>query len=169
MKTDRGANRAACPKYEALLEDYLNLDLAGADASQATEHWENCPNCRQALEDAATSVRLLRAAEPTPDPGPGFSRAVMARIRAVETDHAIGERSIFWQPFVSLAWRFAATATFALAVLVTYDAGWGRRPQPSVAAALRTQVADIFAPDPASPPANGDEVLMMVAEGGHGN
>jgi anti-sigma-K factor RskA len=167
MTTNTGDRKAACTKYEALLEDYLNGELSGAAASSATEHWKNCAGCREALDNATASVHLLRVAQPTADPGPGFSRTVMARIRATEGERT-RERSVLWQPFVALAWRFAATATLALAVLVTYDAGWGHRPQPEVAAVRPTQVADLFAPDPGIPPANGDEVLMMVAEGGHG-
>ena len=167
MKMDTGIKNAACAKYEALLEDYLSGELEVAAANIAAEHWKNCAGCRQSLEDAVASVRLLRAAEPTVDPGPGFSRMVMSRIRAAEGSRT-GERSVFWQPFVTLAWRFAATATLALGILVTYDAGWGHHPQPSVAAVRPIQATDIFAPDPANPPANGDEVLMMVAESGHG-
>jgi anti-sigma-K factor RskA len=167
MATDPGIRKAACTKYEALLEDYLGGALEGPESNNAAEHWKNCAGCRQALEDAASSVRLLRLAEPSADPEPGFSRKVMARIRAAERERT-GERTVFWQPFVSLAWRFAATATLALGVMVTYNAGWGHRPQPSVGARRPMQTADIFAPDPANPPANGDEVLMMVAESGHG-
>lgn len=168
MATDAGTRKAACTRYEAQLEDYLNGALEGSDANSATEHWKNCAGCRQALEDASSSVRLLRRAEPSADPGPGFSRSVMARIRAAEGERT-GERTVFWQPFVSLAWRFAATATLALGVMVTYNAGWGHRLQSSVGVRRPMQAADIFAPDPANQPANGDEVLMMVAESGHGN
>ncbi len=41
----------------------------------------------------------------------------MARIR-METERA--ERTGFWQPFVTFAWRFAATAMVALVILLTY-------------------------------------------------
>jgi anti-sigma-K factor RskA len=167
MAADTGLGNAACEKYEALLEDYLNGELSGADARSAAEHWENCAGCRAALQHAAASVRLLRAAEPSADPGPGFARTVMARIRAAENEMVAG-RANFWQPFVSFGWRFAATATLALVVLVTYNAGWGRRPQPKGVAVRPTDSIDIFAPEPARAPANGDEVLMMVADNGHG-
>ena len=113
-------NQAACSEFEALLEDHLTGELSGADAKKLAEHLENCAACSTALEHAAPSVELLRSVPPSPDPGPGFSRVVMARIRAEMSRR--GEQKSIWQPFISLAWRFAATATLALAVLVTFDA-----------------------------------------------
>lgn len=167
MATDMGFGIGACERYEALLEDYLNGELSGADARSAADHWQNCAGCRSALQHAAASARLLRAAGPSPDPGPGFARMVMARIRAAEGESAAG-RANFWQPFVSFGWRFAATATLALVALVTYNAGWGHRAQPNAVGMRPTITSDIFAPEPARAPANGDEVLMMVADNGHG-
>ena len=89
----------------------------------------------------------------------------MVRIRAAEQD-GIADRASFWQPFVRVGWRFAATATLALGVLVTYDAGWGRHTQRNLQNA-GPAMSDIFAPDPANPPASRDEVLMMEAETNH--
>lgn len=168
MAGDTEFRSTACEKYETLLEDYLSGELSGADAKSAVEHWQNCAGCRTALQQAAASLRLLRGAGPSADPGPGFVRAVMARIRAVENESIAGPAS-FWQPLVSFGWRFAATVTLALAVLVTYNAGWGRRMEPKVATARPTDSIDIFAPEPASAPVNRDEVLMMVADNGYGN
>jgi len=166
MPRDMGLGNAACEQYEALLEDYLNGELSAADAKVAAEHWQSCAGCRAALQHAAASLRLLRAAESSADPGPGFARMVIARIRAAEIDQA-ARRSSFWQPLVSFGWRFAATATLALGVLVSYNAGWGRRLQPNVATARPTDGIDIFAPEPARAPVNRDEVLMMVADNSH--
>jgi len=162
MATDWSTTSAACEKYEALLEDYLNGDLSAADAKTAAEHWQNCAGCRAALQHAAASLRLLRVAGPTADPGPGFARVVMARIREKSAGGAN-----FWQPFVSFGWRFTATATLALAVFVSYNAGWGHLLQPKVTTARPTESMDLFAPEPARVPANGDEVLMMVADNSH--
>jgi anti-sigma factor RsiW len=148
-----------CHTQEALLEDYLNGEL-----SAGTEHLEKCPACRTALEQATMSVRLLRLREPSPDPGPGFARRVIVRIRAAENER-VALRANFWQPFVSFGWRFAATATLALVALVSYNVGWRHRAQPNMATARPT--VDIFAPDPARVPVTGDEVLMMVADTGH--
>ncbi|HKV03523.1 MAG TPA: zf-HC2 domain-containing protein [Candidatus Acidoferrales bacterium] len=160
--------KTACRKYEALLEDYLSGELTAADAKRAAEHWKNCAACREALEQAAASARLLRAGVPTPDAGPGFARAVMARIRSAEQD-LVTERAGFWQPFVSVGWRFAATATLALGVLVTYGAQRGVRSQPIVAAVRPTIVHDLFSPELAGAPTSDDDVLTTVAETTHGN
>lgn len=160
-------NQVACPEFEALLEDHLTGDLSGADAKRLAKHLENCVVCNAALEHAAPSVQLLRAVPPSADPGPGFSRVVMARIRAEMSKR--GEQKSIWQPFVSLAWRFAATATLALALLVTFDAVRHARfdRQTDLAYVPVTEMRDLF-PDPAGPPANRDEVLMMVADTNHG-
>ncbi len=157
----------ACPEFEALLEDQLTGDLSGAEAKKLEEHLKNCAGCSAALEKAAPSVQLLRTVQPSPDLGPGFSRVVMARIR--EEMSRRGEQRSLWQPFISLAWRFAATATLALALLVTFDAVLHARyeRQPNLAYAPATETRDLF-PDPATPPANRDEVLMMVADTNHG-
>jgi predicted anti-sigma-YlaC factor YlaD len=164
---DRESNQRACAEYEALLEDHLGGALAGLDAKDTAEHLERCAGCRAALEKATASVRLLRVRGATTDLGPGFARMVMARIRAEqqESTGAIG----VWQLFVSLGWRFAATATLAVAVLLAYDVTLGKPIQVNVASARPAEVHDIFAPDPAGVPASRDEILMMVAETSHGN
>jgi anti-sigma factor RsiW len=166
MAWDTELGKKACTKYEAILEDYLDGALNSSDVTNAEQHLRDCANCRAALEQAASSVRLLRVAEPGDGPGPAFARTVMARIRAAEHDRS-PEHAGRWQPLVSLGWRFAATATLVLGVLVTYDAGWGRHAQRNVATARLINTGDLFAPDPANLPANRDEVLMMVAENNH--
>ncbi len=168
MATDTEFGNTACTSYEAMLEDYLDGALTAADARTAEQHWQSCEACRGALQQAASSVRLLRLAGPSDGSGPAFARTVMARIRAAEQDRS-AERAGSWQPLVRLGWRFAATAAVVLGVLVSYDAGWGHRSQPNVATARLISVSDIFGPDPAKPPANRDDVLMMVADTNHGN
>ena len=167
-KGNESAN-VACRKYEPLLEDYLSGELAGTRAKEVAEHLGACARCREAFELATASTHLLRALAPATGPGQDFSRLVMVRVRAAEEER-IAERAGFWQSFVSLGWRFAATATLALGILVTYDAGWGRRAQPSASALRLINVSDFLAPsDPARPPANRDEALMMVAESNYAN
>jgi anti-sigma factor RsiW len=168
MSTDTEFENKACTQYEALLEDYLDGELSAAEAQTAKQHWHNCGACREALERASKGAHLLRLAGPSDGPGPAFARTVMARIRAAERDAAAPDRAGFWQPLVRLGWRFAATATVVLAVLVTYDAGWGRHAQRNMRNARLIGVSDIFAPDPVNPPASRDEVLMMEAENSHG-
>ena len=160
-------NRVACTRYEAMLEDYLEGALSAVETRTAEDHLRNCAACRGAFEQASAGARLLRLAGASDGPGPAFARTVMARIRAAED--RVAERTGVWLPLVRLGWRFAATATVVLAVLVTYDAGWGRRAQRDVTGARLTIVSDIFAPDQGKLPANRDEVLMMEAETNHGN
>jgi predicted anti-sigma-YlaC factor YlaD len=165
MERDKEFAERACPEYETLLEDFLGGGLVGADAERATAHLETCAACRGALEEAVAGARLLKVAgilaSPAPEPGPAFARTVMARIRAEE--HASAQEAPFWRPFVSLAWRFAATAALALAALVTYatvrhGAAYGNN-----TVAVQTDTRDIFSPDPAQAPASRDDVLIMVA------
>lgn len=169
MSIDERFENTACTKYEAILEDYLEGALDPVESRAAEAHWRECAGCRAALDQGSASVRLLRAVGPSAGPGPAFARTVMARIRATESDLAqASERAGFWQPLVKFGWRFAATATVLLGVLVTYDAGWGRHTQHQANTRLMGG-NDIFAPDPANPPASRDEVLMMVADTDHGN
>ena len=159
-------NKPACVEFEALLEDHLTGDLGNADAARLADHLENCAACTSALEYAAPSVELLRTLSPAADPGPGFSRVMMARVR--QELSKLNEQKSVWQPFVSLAWRFAATATLALAILVTFDAvRHNQIDQSNLAFARATQPRELF-PDPGRVPTNGDEVLMMVADTNHG-
>jgi anti-sigma-K factor RskA len=170
MSTDAGFETTACTKYEAILEDYLNGALDSVESRAAEAHWRDCAGCRAALDQASASVRLLRFAGSSAGPGPAFARTVMARIRAAESDlDRASEPASFWQPLVKFGWRFAATATVLLGVLVTYDAGWGHHSQRNRANARLMGGNDIFAPDPANAPASRDEVLMMVADTNHGN
>jgi anti-sigma factor RsiW len=152
----------ACRQYEAKLEDYLSGLLSGADAKQVTEHLKGCGACSGALEDARASVQLLRVADSTSDPGPAFARTSMARIRVEIAEEARG----FWQPFVRLAWRFAATATVALAVMASYEVmrPHAQSAETTVASVQQSEVRDLFTTDADRIPANRDDVLVMVAE-----
>ena len=162
---------SACRGYEALLEDYLARELTGSEARMTAEHLESCAGCRLALEDAAASIPLLQVAgtllDEAPYPSPGFARTVISRARIEQERATVGAG--LWQPFVSLAWRFAATATLALAILLTYAVAGFRAPQAEVAVVGPVELHDIFSPDPTRAPADRDEVLMMVAESGHAN
>jgi predicted anti-sigma-YlaC factor YlaD len=157
---------SACPDYEALLEDSISGELGGTDAIWLSEHLKTCAGCREAREHVALTPRLLHLAEATADPGPGFSRNVMARI---QTDRDVRTERGFWQPLVSMGWRFAATATLALALLVAYDSTFHVEHTAQQAPALEasSRIPDMFSPDPARLPSSRDEVLMMVAEDEH--
>ncbi|HEY6903112.1 MAG TPA: zf-HC2 domain-containing protein [Candidatus Acidoferrales bacterium] len=158
--------RMACPQYEALLEDYLEGVLDEAGVETARHHLRECAACSEAFDRASDSVRLLRIGEPTAAPDVAFARNVMARIGLAEQERT-AEHAGFWQPIVALGWRFAATATLAVGVLVSCDIGWSHYAQLNVPS-VRSIEGNLFAPEPARVPANGDEVLMMVAETSHG-
>lgn len=163
-------NTGACSEYEARLEDYLSGQLSGADAREVAEHLARCSACRTAAQQAAPVARLLALAEPTPDPGPGFARITMARIRTevAATEAAKG----FWQPFVALAWRFAATVAVALVVMLSYEVGRQHRESAARTAGAEARANDMrymFSADTERVPSNRDDVLIMVAESKHGN
>jgi hypothetical protein len=157
---------SACSEFEPLLEDSVSGEIGGTDAARLSEHLKGCEGCRRALDGAVLSSRLLRLGEPSADPGPGFWRDVMARIR---TDKDVRAEQGFWQPLVSMGWRLAATATLALAFLVAYDTT-SHVQQPTEQAPMldAARIPDMFSPDPARVPSSRDEVLMMVAENDHG-
>ncbi|HVB58583.1 MAG TPA: zf-HC2 domain-containing protein [Candidatus Acidoferrales bacterium] len=170
METDTERKEPACRKYEAMLEDYLGGDLDAASAKTVAEHVEECAGCRHALNDASASVRLLHAAAPVlvSAPSPGFARQVMARIR-MDAERRAAEGVAFWQPFVSMAWKVAATAMVVLMILLTYATRGNNSAQQQVASVSQAGLTDVFSPDPTRAPANQDEVLIMVADSNHGN
>lgn len=170
MAADMALPNTACLQFEALLEEYLDSGLSSADARRAEDHMKDCAACRGAFENAQLSARIFRAAAPMHVAADAsFARMVMARIRMAESEKT-AERAGFWQSLVTLGWRFAATAALALVVLVAYDAGSARHTQPNQTAIRPIEATDfLFASDPAQPPANRDETLIMVAESGNGN
>jgi hypothetical protein len=156
---------SACSEYEAALEDYVNDEFADAETAKLMVHLKTCSGCSSALVEAQVSARLLRAAEPTADPGVGFSRIVMARIRGEVENRE--EKSI-WRPFVSLAWKLSATAAVVLVMLVTFDA---RRhddlqDRNELAIIAANETPELLS-DEARQPSNRDEVLILMAEGGN--
>ena len=165
---DNEYRNGACAEYEAHLEDFLNGDLGGGEAKNLADHLSHCSGCRAALDGAKGSGALLRSALPTPDPGPGFPKIVMARIHAVQ-EKAAAERRTFWHWLVGLEWRFAATAALVVAALLTYDVKWNRTPQSGLWLAQQAETRDIFSLNPRVVPVTQDDVLIMIAEGDHGN
>jgi anti-sigma factor RsiW len=153
---------SACGQYEAALEDYVNGEFADAETAKLTEHLKTCSGCADALAEAQVSARLLRAGEPTAEPGAGFSRTVMARIRSEMENRE--EKSI-WRPFVSLAWKLSATAALAAVMLVTFDARHRQSVQnPDEIAIMAANQSPELLSDEARLPANRDEMLIMMAD-----
>ena len=156
----------ACYGYEALLEDYLEGTLDTANARKVSEHLRTCTDCSLAVENAAPAAKWLRAAEPTPDPGPGFARIVMARVR-MERD-ARGRVSV-WEPLASLAWKFATTAALALVIMLVYASRGNSVPVADVPQVSATSsVADSLALGQTSVPMVRGDLISMVTESDNG-
>jgi hypothetical protein len=154
----------ACTEYEAALEDHLQGSLRGPESASLAEHLQTCVGCQAALDEAAASARLLAITEPSPDPGPGFSRIVMARIRQqLQTN----EGKSIWRPFVSVGWRFAASAAFALVLMVSFEMGRQSQSQSDQSIVAQNRMPEIV-PDRPSVPASRDEILLMMADTSNG-
>jgi anti-sigma factor RsiW len=158
------SNYAACTQYEVMLEDHLQGALRAPEAAMLAEHLQSCVGCSAALADAAASTQLLAIAEPSPDPGAGFSRIVMARIRQ---ELQTGESKSIWRPIVSVAWRFAASAALALVLLLSFDLGRQSQLQSDQSIIAENRMPEIV-PERPSLPANRDEVILMMADTSHG-
>ncbi|HKV28565.1 MAG TPA: anti-sigma factor, partial [Candidatus Acidoferrales bacterium] len=109
---------AGCGQFEAALEDYANGELARRDAERLTAHLEACRECREALDDARVSGRLVAVFSEMGDPGPAFTQRVMAQIGAAE--RWVREQRSFWRPIEAWSWRLAFSASLALALLFGY-------------------------------------------------
>ncbi|MFZ0736666.1 MAG: zf-HC2 domain-containing protein [Candidatus Acidiferrales bacterium] len=155
-----------CSEFEAFLEDYISSELSAPSRKAVEAHLQNCPACASAVEEAAMSSRLLRLVhEPVEDPGPFFTRRVIAAVRS-EQECPTVEGGI-WKPLEILSLRAAWTAAAALALLLTYGAVSGISTGQPVAQVQQRDPAGLF-PDPLSPMASQDDVLMPIAEVSHG-
>ncbi len=125
-------------------------------------HLASCSSCREALEAARASRRILEAVrEPAGELGPAFSHRVMAAIGTEEARRrTAGE---FWRPLESWAWRLTWSATLALALLAGYLFGLGPSRQHLAMRTQPTEVREIFQ-DSAAPPANREEALLILVE-----
>jgi anti-sigma factor RsiW len=111
----------ACLEFEARMEDRISGEISNADAAALDAHLATCSHCTQALAYVEATPRLLRIAEPAADPGPSFAHLTMAHIRqAREVEARRAEEKSIWNPFVSMAWKFAATSAVAVAILLSF-------------------------------------------------
>lgn len=160
-------NVSGCKTSEALLEDYISGELTRAEAEQLAAHAEACAECREALQEARMSARLVRGAiEPAEEPGPAFTHLVMAKINAAEA--WMREQRDFWRPFERLAWRLAFTAALALVFLFAYGLELNKAGTASAAPTPTAfaQPAETFTTPPAVP-SSADDVLVAMVEKGH--
>lgn len=161
-------NLAGCKTSEALLEDYLSGELSRGASEQLAAHLHSCANCREALEEARLSARLVRGTfEPMEEPGPAFTHMVMARVNAAEA--WLLEQKNFWRPFERLAWRLAFTAALALGFLFAYGFQLSNATTPAAAPSPTAFAAptETFAAPTAAVPSSADDVLVAMVEKGH--
>jgi predicted anti-sigma-YlaC factor YlaD len=164
MNSNTDFTTSGCAQYEADLEDHLSANLGGSAAVRLSEHLKTCRGCQTAFDQGVLSNNLLRLAEPAADPGPSFGHMVMARIR---TELHKNEGKSIWLPFVSMAWRFAATAVLALVVLGSFDLGRHNQWQQDQSLVATNKLPELV-PEQNSVPNSSDDVLLLMAERDHG-
>lgn len=76
-----------CEEYAALLDLFVDGELAAEEMTRVRSHLENCPGCRSYVDDALAIRAAFPGTEDTEVPE-GFAESVMERIRA---DAAAGE------------------------------------------------------------------------------
>jgi hypothetical protein len=160
----------ACTRHEHLLEDYLAGALSGAQSEWVATHLTTCEGCRRAVSDARAGSYLWRlagslATAPS-EPHAAFARTVMARIRDYQMSR---EGAGLWNPFVTLAWKFAATAALALLIMVTYAVSRADQNQIEGISVAQAALPDIFSPVPSRNPNIRDEAILMMVESNYAN
>lgn len=158
----RNENRP-CPEWEVVLEERISGEISTEQSVALDKHLVECSACREGAQAAEPVGRLLRAAlEPLGHDEPSFARLVMARIH--EDDRLWEERG-FWRPLIRVAQGLAFTAALGLALMLAYVSL--RAPAEVSGVAVTAPANDIFAGSPYHP-VNQDEILMQIAESGHG-
>lgn len=161
-----GHRNEDCSKVEPLLDDYSRGELPRATADRLVAHLGTCGSCREALDDLRISAKLVGAAfEQVENPGRGFTRLVMARLKV--TEQPLQGQGSFWRPFEALALRMAFSAALALALLFAYSVGMNREAATTPVTSVSSQQPDIFALPVPAVPSSGDDVLMTTTEKPH--
>jgi anti-sigma factor RsiW len=156
----------ACPEFEAVLEDYISDDLSAAERESVAAHLQGCEACSAAAEAVLQGREILQfAGEAAADPGPFFTRRVMARISALEPRAAA--ESGFWKPLEIFARRAVWASAGAVALLVMYVNLSGAPAQPQVAQVRPNEQTGLFS-DSSTVPANRDETFLTITDVRHG-
>jgi hypothetical protein len=90
----------------------------------------------------------------------------MAHIRQWERDRA--EEKSIWSPFVSLAWKFAATSAVAIALLLTFDVSSHHSIAADGSYLAATDDSGLFSDSGYTQQDRDDFLLTAPAEGTHG-
>jgi predicted anti-sigma-YlaC factor YlaD len=151
-----------CPEYQASLEDALRDGEVCIEPKSALElHLQACADCREALNDALTTSKLMgHARYPEYAASPAFVTRVMATIREA-TEAA---PNAIWRPLELLASRMALVAAVVLLALSVYLREFAPA-RGSVAVNAQTEIGAGM-PEPPATPADADEVLMSLADTG---
>jgi len=164
-------HRSGCREYEAILEDFSSGMASEAIRQRIERHLLECSQCAAKVEAATAIGRVLRfASESVEDPGPFFTRRVMASIRSEEERAAVSARN-FWKPLEILSVRAAWSAAAALALLLTYGTISQRSLQSSEPTVAQVRSADSYAlfPETNGPLSNQqDDALMPVVGANYG-
>jgi anti-sigma factor RsiW len=152
----------ACPKFEAVLEDYTSEALSGAEKEGVAAHLQTCAGCAAAVHSTLRGRAFLRmSAEAVEDPGPFFTRRVMTRIRALEERNA-AEKS-FWKPLEVLAMRTVWASAAAITLLVAYVNIAGTPARHPVAEVRSADQGGLFV-DPSSAIMTRDDALITITD-----
>lgn len=160
---ERDNKHGNCEAYEAMLEDSIEGMLSGQDAKKLEQHLDRCVACREALNEARLSRRLLQWGEAAPEATPGFARVVMARIREAESKSEPG----IMPALVAFASRLAITATLALGVMLAYTRVAPPAENSQVAALTAEDHTALFS-DPAQQATSIDGFFSPTASASHG-
>lgn len=131
-----------CEEYAALLDLFVDGELATEEMTQVRNHLETCPGCRSYVDDVLAIRAAFPGVEDTEVPE-GFAESVMERIRADAAAGELKDRKDRKNRKNSRR-RWAGTLTalaacFAVALLVQgvpWDANDGAAPAGDVAPAL---------------------------------
>jgi len=99
------------------------------------------------------------------DPGPGFTRRVMAQIDAAE--RWVREQKSFWRPIEAWSWRLAFSAALAIALLFAYDLKTASVAPAPATQTVSAQQTDVFIVPVSTSQSSGDEVLMAIERKHH--
>jgi predicted anti-sigma-YlaC factor YlaD len=161
-----GLKQRGCREYEVRMEDHLGVAPEAVESDpELTAHLRECAQCRESFAAAQLSGRLFFSAEePEVQPSEAFVTRVMAAIHQ-EQARLLAPAAV-WRPLEVLASRFALVAAVVLLALSVFLGEFAPAlRQPDVGAT--TEIAGDW-PEPPTPPATQDEVLMSLAEAENG-
>jgi predicted anti-sigma-YlaC factor YlaD len=162
-------NAMGCSAYRARLEDSLarGVDHLDTDDAELSAHLHECARCREALDDALLACKLMKE---VPENEVRVSEAFVTRVMATirEEQDRVAVPAALWRPLERLASRFALVAAVVLLALSAYLVKLGPArgsfvSPPSAQAAVSSDF-----PQPPAAPSTPDDVLISMAERGHG-